>query len=496
VRRGERERGQKDGGRGAWTGTGTSGIVGPMRRLLPLALLLLAGARGQEKPLRERIEEAVLAFRQKDARAGVHVVSSRTGKAVYSRLETEPFLLASNTKLLTTAAALARLGPEFRFRTAVGLVGNDLHVFAGGDPNLSGRFHGDDPAAIFRGWAAKLRDAGARKLGSLVLHTGIFDGEHLNPGWKDYDLWWWWSAPFGALSLNDNCVDLTVHPQAEGEPCRISVSPDTGYVRIVNETKTAAKPQKPFGFTRKPGTNVITLRGETGARGTYSVAIHDPTLFFATVLLETLSREGIEIEGKIEESSRPLEDVAGFREIAAWESDLGATIATCNQPSQNFYAEMILRTLGWKAKGKGTRENGLAAAREYLAGEAGLESFSQEDGSGLTRENRASPADLVRLLLHMRAHAHAKAFLDSLPSNGAEKGTLRRRMTAADLKGRVRAKTGHISGVSTLSGYADSADGDTYLFSVLVNAPPGSSSAGADRLQDRICEILVRNKSE
>jgi D-alanyl-D-alanine carboxypeptidase/D-alanyl-D-alanine-endopeptidase (penicillin-binding protein 4) len=467
-----------------------------MRRLLPALLLLLAGARPQEKPLSARLEEAVLAFKTKDAKAGVHVASARSGKAVYSSRESEPFLLASNTKLLTTSAALARLGPDFRFRTPVGLVGNDLHVFGGGDPNLSGRFHDDDPVAIFRRWAEKLKAAGARKLGNLVLHTGAFDGEHLNPGWKGYDLWWWWSAPFGALSLNDNCVDLTLEPQAEGQPCKVTVSPDTAYVRIVNETRTAAKPQKPFGFTRKPGTNVITLRGETGARGTYNVAVHDPTLFFATVLLETLSRAGVEVEGKIEESSQLLEDCKGFREIDAWESELAATLAVCNQPSQNFYAEMILRTLGWKAKGKGTLENGLVAAREFLVGEAGLESVSQEDGSGLTRENRASPSDLVKLLLHMRAHKHAKAFVDSLPSNGAEKGTLRRRMTAPDLKGRVRAKTGHIGGVSALSGYADSADGDTYVFSVLVNAGAGGSTAGADRLQDRICEILVRNKGE
>jgi D-alanyl-D-alanine carboxypeptidase/D-alanyl-D-alanine-endopeptidase (penicillin-binding protein 4) len=465
-----------------------------MRRLLPLLLLALAGARAQEKTLSDRLEEAALSFKTKDAKAGIQVVSARTGKAVYSLREKEPFLLASNTKLLTTAAALARLGPDFKFRTSVGLVGNDLHVFAGGDPNLSGRFHQDDPTAIFRQWAEKLKAAGAAKLGNLVLHTGIFDDQHLNPGWKDYDPWWWWSAPFGALSLNDNCVDLTVEPQAEGEPCRIVVSPPTAYVRIVNETKTAAKPQKPFGFTRKPGTNVLTLRGETGAKGTYSVAVHDPTLFFATVLVETLARAGIDVEGKIEESAQPLEEVRGLKEVAAWESDLGATIATCNQPSQNFYAEMILRTLGWKAKGKGTLENGLTAVREFAVGEVGLESVSQEDGSGLTRENRASAGDLARLLLHMRAHKHGKTFVESLPASGAEKGTLRRRMTAADLKGRVRAKTGHIGGVSSLSGYADSADGDTYVFSILVNGPPGGPVAGADRLQDRICEILVRNK--
>ncbi len=451
-------------------------------------------ALAQDKPLREQVE--ALAQGLKEAKVGVLIYSTRAGQAVYGLNEREPFRLASNTKLLTTASALARLGPDFRFRTSVGTIGADLHVFGGGDPNLSGRFHEDDPVAIFRQWAAKLKAAGVARVENLVLHTGAFDGQHLNPGWKGYDLWWWWSAPFGALSLNDNCVDLRVEPGAEGEPLKVRISPETAYVTIVNQTRTSAKPQRPFGFTRAPGTNTITLRGELGARASYSVAIHDPSAFFGAVLKETLAREGIEVAGRVEESEKPAEECPGYRELAFWESGLPATLAACNQPSQNFYAEMLLRTLGWKSKGKGTLENGLAAAREFLAGEAKLEELSQQDGSGLTRENRASPADLVKLLLHMRSHKDGKVFIDSLPSNGAAKGTLRNRMTAADVRGRVRAKTGHISGVSALSGYAESLGGDTWIFSILVNLEDGGPSGGADRLQDRICELLVRHKGE
>jgi D-alanyl-D-alanine carboxypeptidase/D-alanyl-D-alanine-endopeptidase (penicillin-binding protein 4) len=121
-------------------------------------------------------------------------------------------------------------------------------------------------------------------------------------------------------------------------------------------------------------------------------------------------------------------------------------------------------------KGKGTTENSIEAVREYLTKEAGLEEFSQSDGSGLTRENRASPAEMVKLLLHMRRHKHAQAFLESLPTNGDRKGTLKSRMLAPDVKGRIRAKTGHIGGVSALSGYVESAGGDTYVFSILANA--------------------------
>jgi D-alanyl-D-alanine carboxypeptidase/D-alanyl-D-alanine-endopeptidase (penicillin-binding protein 4) len=468
-----------------------------MRRLALAALApLLAAARPQEtaRPLREQLEAAVQSLKLKDARVGVLVHSTRGGRPVYALNEREPFLLASNTKLLTTAAALCLLGPDFKFRTSAGMSGEDLRVVAGGDPNLSGRFHEDDPTAIFKAWAAKLKASGVSRVRNIVLHTGIFDAEHLNPGWKGYDLWWWWSAPFGALSLNDNCVDLRLEPGAEGEPCRVTLSPATPYVTLVNQTRSAAKPRRPFGFTRAPGTNTITLRGDVAGRSSYSVAIHDPSRFFGTVLKETLAASGIEVAGTVEETDAPPD--GAYRELASWESGLVPTLATCNQPSQNFYAEMLLRTLGWKIKGKGTLENGLAAVREFLEREPKLEETSQKDGSGLTRENRSSPSDLVKLLRYMRAHPHAPAFVDSLPANGAAKGTLRNRMTAADVKGRVRAKTGHIGGVATLSGYAESAGGDTFVFSILVNAPEGVSTVAADRLQDRMCEILARHKGE
>lgn len=467
-----------------------------MRALAALLFLASPVQSRQEKPLRDRLDALVQDLKLKDARVGVLVFSVRDGAAVYARNERDPLKLASNTKLLTTAAALCRLGPDFAFRTALGTAGNDLHVFGGGDPNISGRFHDDDPTAVFKAWAAKLKAAGVAGVGDIVLHAGIFDEVQTHPEWKVHDPWWWWGAPFGALSLNDNCVDVTVEPAGPGKPCKVSLSPDTAYVTIDNRTRSAAKPQKPFGFTRARGTNEISLRGEVGAKATYPVAIHDPVRWFGAVLKETLVRCGIEVSGKIAESPASREEVGGFKELAAHESGLLPTLGACNKPSQNFYAEMLLRTLGWKLKGKGTTANGLAAVREFLVQEVGMEEVSQADGSGLTRENSAAAADLVKLLLYMRRHKNGKEFAESLPANGAPKGTLRSRLTAPELKGRLRAKTGHIAGVSTLSGYAESAGGDTFVFSILVNSGANASTSPADRLQDQLCELLLRHKGD
>jgi PBP4 family serine-type D-alanyl-D-alanine carboxypeptidase len=328
---------------------------------------------------------------------GVLVFSIKANEAIYAANERDPFLMASNTKLLTTAAALGRLGPDFRFRTLVGTVDRDLHVFAGGDPNISGRFHDDDPTAIFKKWAERIRAAGVARIEDLVLHTGIFDADRVNPGWKKYEAGPWWSAPFAALSLNDNCVDLKVEPGPEGEPCKVTLAPDTAYVTLVNRTQTVAKPAQPLRISRPEGANVITLRGEVGLKdkpSTHWVSVHEPVMYFGTVLRETLAKAGIEVAGGIEESPRPREEQKDFRELASWESDLAATIAVCNGPSQNFYAEMILRTLGWKGIPAAGGE-----AREDRAG-GRFRAYARE--RGLPGRPRETPA------LHADAHARAR----------------------------------------------------------------------------------------
>jgi D-alanyl-D-alanine carboxypeptidase/D-alanyl-D-alanine-endopeptidase (penicillin-binding protein 4) len=467
---------------------------------LSLLLLLALPAAAQEKaaPVRDRIDAAIAGLKIKGALVGASVVAVNRNQVVYAFRETEPLQLASTTKLLTTSAALCRLGPDFKFRTSIGLIGGDLHVFGGGDPNISGRFHDDDPTAIFRDWAAKLRAAGVTRAGKIVLHVGIFDDVHVHPGWKSYDPWNWWAAPFGALSLNDNCVDLRVAPAGEGRPCTVSIAPDTSFLTIVNQTRSSAKSgRNTFGFTRQPGSNTITLRGEVAGRGSSWVAISDPTGYFGAVLKETLVASGIAIPGDIEESDQLQQDARDYKEIAVLESDLASTLSTCNQGSQNFYAEMIFRTLGWKMKGKGTTENALDAVRDFLTKDAGLEEVTQLDGSGLSRENRCSAAEMVKLLVHMRKQPAFRTFYDSLPVNGDRRGTLKHRMLSADLRNRIHAKTGHIGGVSSLIGYIESAGGETYAFAIIANGPGEQTKMGlADQMEDKICEILARTTGE
>lgn len=459
-------------------------------RVLFAALVVLL----QDAGVAELVDRATRDAKLGDGKVGIVITSTKSGNRLYDKSADDPLVLASNTKLLTTAAALARLGPDFKFRTVVGVDGGELHVFGGGDPNISGRGRDDDPCAIFKGWAAKLKEAGVARVDAIVLHAGYFDRVAIHPDWiaAKYDQDQWWCAPVGALSLNDNCVDLYYEAgEKEGDPVRITARPDTSYVTIVNRAKTVRGEARPFGFVRRDGTNEIVASGELplGAKKRLAwVAIQDPAKYFGAVLKETLEREGIEA-GDVRESDAFLKDHPKLRAIVAHESDLASTIKVCNTVSQNFYAEMICKTLGASLKGEGTTAAGTAVIREFLEKEVGARDVSMSDGSGLSRGNRAPAASIHRLLEYMRTHAHAKAFVDSLASNTPEGGTLRRRM--GSIKGAVKAKTGHIDRVAALSGYLETAKGETLVFSILNNDWKGGS---ADRFQDRLLELLHARK--
>jgi D-alanyl-D-alanine carboxypeptidase/D-alanyl-D-alanine-endopeptidase (penicillin-binding protein 4) len=457
---------------------------------LVLAAMLLA----QGSSTAEQIGKAVADAKLKDAKIGIVVRSEKAGRVIFQREEAEPLTPASNTKLLTTSCALAKLGADHAFKTTVGMVGEELHVFGGGDPHISGRDHGDDPTAVFKGWAKALGEAKVTKVAALVLHPDHFDRVDLHPDWiaAKYDQDAWWCAPVGALSLNDNCVDLLYEAgEKAGDPVKITVRPETKYVTVTNRATTVASKPKPFGFVRKNGTNEILANGELQA-GTKQraawIAIQGPAEFFGAVLKETLERAGIAV-GEVKIAAGLVKDVPALKVVAVHETRLGRAVQVCNTVSQNFYAEMICKTLGAVVKGEGTTAAGTAVVSEWLKS-IGVEA-ELSDGSGLSRKNRCSAAGFTKLLGWWRTQKEFKPFVESLAVSGTDPGTLKRRM--ASIKGKVRAKTGHIDGVAALSGYVETEAGDTMIFSILVN---GGTSAAADRMQDAICEILAKAKGD
>jgi D-alanyl-D-alanine carboxypeptidase/D-alanyl-D-alanine-endopeptidase (penicillin-binding protein 4) len=462
------------------------------RALLVAALALLPGFT-QEPRLSDRAEAAVGRSGVSGGRLGILIYSTQTEAPVYDRDAKKVCKLASNTKLITTACAIAKLGPGYRFRTTLAWdESGDLHVFGAGDPLIGGRLYGDDPTKLFRDAAARLKEAGQSSFaGRLVLHPGIFDDVTLHPAWIEarYDQDAWWCAPVGGLSFNDNCVDLIYEGGAgAGEAVRVTARPETKFVSIENRAETVPSRPKDFGFVRKNGTNRIIANGElaVGAKPRVAwVAIKDPARYFGTVLRETLAREGIAVAGEVAvEPGLGLE--TRHMEILLAEHSLEEVVKPCNTVSQNLYAEMILKLLGFRFRGVGSTAAGIDVVQEFLRNDVGVTDVELVDGCGLARENRASAESIVALLRYMRKHRHGRVFAESLAVAGVS-GTLKERMESTG--GRVHAKTGSISGVSCLSGYAENSKGETFIFSILAN----DWRKGAPRqLQDALGELLAK----
>ena len=440
---------------------------------------------------------------KKSARVvGIHIVDLSSHESTFAVDADQPRILASNTKLLTTAAALGTLGADFVFETRVmvrgrvanGVLAGDLAVFGSGDPNLSGRFHDGDPYAIFRDWAAALKAQGIRRVtGDLFLVNGLFNPPNVHPDWPRDQLTSWYEAPVEALSFNDNCVLVRVWPASRaGLPARVETVPKLDYFEIRNSaTTTGAKNHNRLFVGRLGDSDTIVVSGTIGLRtgpGEEWVAVQNPTAYFGAALEAALSEEGIEVDGAV----APAHGSPGgdWQLVTTYRSDLARTLEVTNKRSQNFYAESLAKLLGWKVRGEGSWTAGVGVVGDFLAG-LGIapSSFSLVDGSGLSRGNQMSPRSMTGLLERMYFHAFGRDFLRSLPFSGEQGLKWQRRLAKPPYAGNVFAKTGTINGVSTLSGYAKAVSGKVYAFSLLFNQV--RSNAGAHAAQDRIVAALI-----
>jgi len=432
---------------------------------------------------------------------GVHVVDLAGGVEVYGHQADRPRILASNAKLLTTAAVLAELGPEFRFETKLlargevvdGALRGDVAVVGSGDPNLSGRFHDGDSFAPFRPWARELAARGVRRVeGELVLVNGLFAEPRVHPDWPRDQLTAWYEAPIDALSFNDNCVLVRVRPGAEpGSPAHAETVPRMDYFRFRNTARTADGRSGRLVVTRDATSDTLVVSGwigESTGQVDVWVAVHEPPAYFAAALRAAFAEEGVELPARFRYEHAPL--AGAWEVVAVHASDLAATLAVTNKRSQNLYAESLAKLLGFRRHGTGSWETASRAISSFVA-ELGVPAaeVAVADGSGLSRANQASPRALTQVLAKMYFHPYGREFLQSLPYSGeSELVSWRRRLATPPYRGNVFAKTGTLRGVSTLSGYAKARSGRVYAFSILLNRLRGSS---AHQAQDRIVRALV-----
>ncbi|MGE5457216.1 MAG: D-alanyl-D-alanine carboxypeptidase/D-alanyl-D-alanine-endopeptidase [Methanococcaceae archaeon] len=441
-----------------------------------------------------------------NAHWGVLIKSLKTGKVLYERNSIKMFNPASNQKIPSAAAALTVLGGDFTFKTdlcANGIISDtlldgDLIVFGQGDPTLYNHFF-KDPRDLFRQWAGLLRQKGIKIItGNIIGDDNAFDDEPYGMGWTFDDLDAWYSAEIGALQLNENVIDLKIIPPA-GISGHVVIEPNlpSSYFQLENFITVSASGVNDVSFSRAFGTNKIILKGNVVAGSkafTKSPSLFNPTLFYVTVLKEVLQQEGISVRG----AAKDCDDLIGWKHTPADfllidshnSPKLRDILKEMMKRSQNLYAETMPRILGFKQSGLGSFAFGRKVVRQTLA-KFGIapDSYAYRDGSGLSRYDYISPAQIVTILTSMKNGPDKDDWINSLPIAGVD-GTLKARMKGTKAEGNVRAKTGTISNVRGLSGYVTTADGEDFVFSFIVNGHL-KSDADNEKITDSVLAMIA-----
>jgi D-alanyl-D-alanine carboxypeptidase/D-alanyl-D-alanine-endopeptidase (penicillin-binding protein 4) len=467
-----------------------------------------SGAPRTVEELQSRITEIVRRSELAPAEFAVKVASLDTGRTLFEENAQKLLLPASLMKIFTLAAALDRLTPDYRFKTSVyantrpdpaGTVQGNLTIYGRGDPSISATFNNGDYFKAVNELADNIAAAGVKRVeGDLVGDESYFTGPPYGFAWSWADLQWYYGAEVSALSINNNAVDLFVKPGAgTGAQCSVTLGPPVPFITINNRTTTTARGTKrELTVYRSLNDNVIEVGGslpvdDQGYTG--SVSFSHPALAFVYMLRAALAQRGVTITGKSRTIDapavgtkqatygQPQSTVPAGVEITSRQSPpLSVIAAQTLKPSQNLYAELILRALG-RERGDGTQDTseaaGVAVVKKFLT-EAGINpnEVIMVDGSGLSRRDLITANATIQLLSYMSRHRFSGVFRDALPIAGVD-GTLAKRMRNTPAMSNVRAKTGTIETVATLSGYVTSAAGERLVFSVLLNNYPESSGA-------------------
>src|SRR5438477_2201677 len=464
--------------------------------VLAVAPLAAQGAQSDREALRKAVEQLLSQPPLSNARVALQVESLDDGQVIYSRNPDDLLNPASNTKLVTAAAGLLRLGPEYRFITdyhddrpmAHGRIGT-LYVKGRGDPSVT--------TERLDGLVSDLWHRGVRTIGAIVLDDSFFDREEFGPGWEQEPSDKAWAAGVGALSLNHNAVAIYITPADRvGARASVEVEPDARdyFVidnRVVTVRANGRRKLRPRTVAEGERTRIV-VDGRIPLRADSMMMyrrVGDPAFYYGNTLRMLLRQRGIRVSGRVKRGAIPQAAVL----IQSYESpELAEIIHDMNKASSNFIAEMLVKTLGAELKGMpGSWPKGLEVAEDLLA-ELGIPrgTYVLKNGSGLNDTNRFTARQIATLLQAVwKRFPVASEFVSSL-GIAARDGTMRLRMEGTDAAGRLRAKTGTLERVTALSGYVQSLGGERFVFSVLVNDWAGKSGPAVSS-NDRLGVMLA-----
>ena len=463
-----------------------------------------------------RVDQALAQTHAEKAYWGIIIIDAQTGDTLYELNSGRYFVPASNTKVFTTALAVATFGPEYRFRTTIetpgtlsedGILHGDLIFVGRGDPDLSNhklpfqdKLQREGPAdKVLAEMADAVAAKGVKQIeGDIIADDSFFPYDPYPAGWTAGDLFFGFGAPVSAISFNDNSLNIEVQPgDRAGVPALVSVEPCDGSDSLAYDITTSEHSSKlKLEVVRQPGSPSTLLRGSiplSSPPTKLELAMNDPAACAARSLKKLLEARGVRVKGQARVHHAPPQEPGVLSAPPPTESSsprdqrlvlaehfsvpLIEVIRLLAKVSQNLHSEILLRAVAREKTGVGSTEAGLKVEQDFLKS-AGIPDGDVilEDGSGLTRDNLVTPRAMATLLRYIAAQPWGEAYISTLPVAGKD-GTLENRLKNTSAAGRIQAKTGSLEHVRSMSGFATTLGGTKLIFSMFEN---NSAQSGPD----------------
>lgn len=391
---------------------------------------------------------------------------------------------ASVTKILTAFAVLKTFDLNQKFKTQLYIKGQDLYLKGGGDTSFVSENMWYLVNVFIR--------SGIKKINHIYVDDQLFDQIRFDESRQSIRVDRSYDSPVGAMSFNWNSVNIFVKPTSIGKQAQVVLDPENNYYKLVNKTQTQSKIKKELIIDVDQKSRVITVIGDVKLNAeekAYYKNVSNPEIWSGENLAAFLKQRGVAVEGQIKPGKVPSDATL----VAENESKpLDQILADMNKFSNNYVAEMLTKHLAENSgEAPATLKTGMKMIQKqlFLAGLKNSE-FNIENPSGFTRNNKISAQALNQVLFSAQNDFKIfPALLFSLPISGND-GTLKKRMTESPMNGIVRAKTGYLDGVISLSGYLGRPDGDILHFTFLYNGPQDMRTV--QEAFDQVLETFVK----